>query len=285
MLVKVRNPRRALAAVLLGLTAAAGHAQAPRTLPPPVPQVLQNYQPVTLERLKNPESGSWLMIRGSYDGWGYSPLNEITPANVARLRPVWVFSTGETRVHEAAPVVNNGVMYISTPNNQVLAIDAQSGNVLWRYKRPRPAGSFVPHETSRGVALYGDKVFYAAGEAVLVALDAKTGEEAWTTTVADNRAGYYTTLAPLVAGGKVMVGASGGEYGIRGFVAAFDPSNGEELWRTYTVPAPGESGSETWPQGGDQWKTGGGPVWVTGNYDPETNLEYWGTGNGGPWMG
>jgi alcohol dehydrogenase (cytochrome c) len=284
-MLKLRSRRRALAAVLLGLTPAAGNAQTPTPVPAPLPRVLQNYPPVTPERLKNPESGNWLMIRGTYDGWGYSALNEITPANVARLRPVWVFATGETRVHEAAPVVNNGVMFISTPNNQVLAIDAQSGNVLWRYKRPRPAGSFVPHETSRGVALYGDKVFYAAGEAVLVALDAKTGEEAWTTTVADNRAGYYITLAPLVAGGKVMVGASGGEYGIRGFVAAFDPSNGEELWRTYTVPAPGEPGSETWPQGGDQWKTGGGPVWVTGNYDPETNLAYWGTGNGGPWMG
>ena len=142
----------------------------------------------------------------------------------------------------------------------------------------------MPHDTSRGVALYGDKVYYAAGEAVLVALDAKTGREVWTTPVADNKSGYYITLAPLVAGGKVMVGASGGEFGIRGFVAAFDPDTGKELWRTYTIPAPGEPGSETWPKG-DQWKTGGGPVWVTGNYDPATNLAYWGVGNGGPWMG
>jgi len=142
----------------------------------------------------------------------------------------------------------------------------------------------VPHETSRGVALYGDKVFFAAAEAVLVALDAKTGREVWTATVADNKSAYYITLAPLVADGKVMVGASGGEFGIRGFVAAYDPGSGKELWRTYTVPAPGEPGSETWPNG-DQWKTGGGPVWVTGNYDPETNLAFWGTGNGGPWMG
>ena len=127
-------------------------------------------------------------------------------------------------------------------------------------------------------------MFYAAAEAVLVALDARTGKEVWTRTVADNKSAYYITLAPLVAGGKVMVGASGGEFGVRGFVAAFDPESGKELWRTYTVPAPGEPGSETWPKG-DQWKTGGAPVWVTGNYDPETNLAYWGTGNGGPWMG
>jgi alcohol dehydrogenase (cytochrome c) len=250
----------------------------------PIPQVLQKYQPVTAERLKKPEDGNWLMIRRTYDGWGYSPLDQITPANVARLRPVWVFSTAEVRAHAAAPVVNNGVMFVSTPNNQVIALDARSGNLLWRYRKTRPAGAAVPHETNRGIALYGDKVYYAAGEAVLVALDARTGKEIWTTTVADNKAGYYTTLAPLVAGGTVMVGASGGEYGIRGFVAGFDLDTGKELWRTYTIPAPGEPGSETWPQG-DQWKTGGAPVWVTANYDPETNLAYWGTGNGGPTIG
>ena len=142
----------------------------------------------------------------------------------------------------------------------------------------------APHPTSRGVALYGDKVFFAANDAVLVALNARTGEQVWTAKVAENKNGYYMTLAPLVAGGKVMVGASGGELGVRGFVAAYDPDNGRELWRTYTVPAPGEPGSETWPKG-DQWKNGGAPVWVTGNYDPQTNIAYWGTGNGGPWMG
>src|SRR5579864_8955338 len=255
--------------------------QAPRA---PVPAVLDNYKPVTAERLRNPEDGDWLMIRRTYDGWGYSPLSEITPGNVKRLQPVWILSTGETKVHEAAPIVNNGVLFVSTPNNQVIAIDARSGNLLWRYNKRRPAGTSVLHDTNRGVALLGDKVFYAAGEAVLVALDAKTGREVWTTTVADNKTGYYITLAPLIAGGKVMVGASGGELGIRGFVAAFDPDSGKEQWRTYTIPAPGEPGSGTWPKG-DQWKTGGGSVWVTGNYDPETNLAYWGTGNGGPWMG
>jgi alcohol dehydrogenase (cytochrome c) len=127
-------------------------------------------------------------------------------------------------------------------------------------------------------------VYYAAGEAVLVALDAKTGKEVWTTPVADNKSSYYITLAPLVAGGTVMVGASGGEFGIRGFVAAFNLDTGKELWRTYTVPAPGEPGSETWPKG-DEWKTGGAPVWVTGNYDADTNIAYWGTGNGGPTVG
>lgn len=251
----------------------------------PVPAILQNYPPVTAERLKNPEPENWLMVRRTYDGWGYSPLNQITTRNVSRLKPVWGLLTGEGRVHEAAPIVNNGVMFVSTPNNQVIAIDVKAGNILWRYRRPRPQGSNVPHDTSRGVALLDDKVYFAAGEAVIVALDAKTGREVWAASVADNNSGYYISLAPLIADGKVMVGTSGGEFGIRGFVAALDPETGKELWRTFTVPAPGEPGSETWPRGGEQWKTGGASVWVTGNYDPETNLAFWGTGNGGPWMG
>jgi alcohol dehydrogenase (cytochrome c) len=277
--------RRAALSALLTVTPIAFAQPQPAAPPAPLPAVLQNYQPVTAERLKKPEDGNWPMIRRTYDGWGYSPLSEITPANASKLKLVWGFSTGEGRVHEAPALVNNGAMFISTPNNQVIAIDAKSGNVMWRYHRSRPVGASVPHDTSRGVALYGDKVYFAAGEAVLVALDAKTGKEVWTTPVADNKSGYYISLAPLIAGGRVMVGASGGEFGIRGFVAGFDPDSGKEVWRTYTVPAPGEPGSETWPKGGDQWKTGGGSIWVTGNYDPDTNLAYWGVGNGGPWMG
>jgi alcohol dehydrogenase (cytochrome c) len=262
-----------------------GQSQLQPPAPPvPMPAILRDYQSVSAERLANPEDGSWLSIRRTYDGWGYSPLSQITTDNVKNLRPAWIFSTGETKVHESAPLVNNGVMFVSTPNNQVIAIDVQTGNLLWRYKRPRPLGAVVAHDTTRGVALYGDKVYFAGGEAVLTALDARTGKPVWTTDVADSKAAYYITLAPLIAGGKVMVGASGGEFGIRGFVAAFDPNTGKEQWRTYTIPAPGEPGSETWPKG-KQWKTGGGPVWVTGNYDPVTNLAYWGVGNGGPWMG
>jgi alcohol dehydrogenase (cytochrome c) len=165
-----------------------------------------------------------------------------------------------------------------------MALNAKDGTLLWRYRLPLPEDSIVLHPTSRGVALLGDKVYFAAGHAVLVALDAKTGKAVWETTVADNKSGYYMSLAPLVADGKVMIGTSGGERGIRGYVGAYDAQTGKDAWRTYTVPAPGEPGSETWPQG-DQWKTGGGSVWVTGNYDIETNIAYWGTGNGGPWMG
>ena len=274
----------------VGLMVALPAAQrgAPPPVPPgpplPTPAILQKYQPVTAERLLKPSDGDWLMIRRTYDGWGYSPLDQITTSNVARLQPVWVFSTAVPNGHEAPPLVNNGVMFVATPGNQVVAIDAKSGQLLWRYRRPVPEDAVTLHPTSRGVALYGDKVFVAANEAVLVALDARTGKEVWTADVAENQNGYYMSLAPLVAEGRVMVGTSGGELGIRGFVAAYDAETGRPAWKTYTVPAPGEPGSETWPKG-NQWKTGGGSIWVTANYDPDTHLAFWGIGNGGPWMG
>jgi alcohol dehydrogenase (cytochrome c) len=156
--------------------------------------------------------------------------------------------------------------------------------VLWRYKRPLPDDLTTLHPTNRGVGLFGDKIYFASADAVLVALDARTGKEVWTAKVAEYKNGYYMSLMPLVADGKVMLGTSGGELGVRGFVAAYDADTGKEVWRTYTVPEPGQPGSETWPNG-DQWKTGGGSIWVPGTYDAETNIAYWGTGNGGPWMG
>lgn len=271
--------------VLLLLVSLPLVAQQPPVPPPPMPDVLKSYKTVTAERLRNPEDGDWLMIRRTWNGWGYSPLNQITTANVKQLQPAWVMSTGVTSGHEAPPIINNGVMFIATPGGQVIAADAKTGNILWRYKHPLPEDLIALHPTSRGIALFGDKLYYAGAEAALIAIDVKTGKEVWKTQFADNQSGYYTSLSPIVAGGKVMLGCSGGELGIRGFVAAFDPETGKEAWRTYTVPAPGEPGSETWPAGGDQWKNGGGPVWVSGNYDPETNIAYWGAGNGGPWMG
>jgi alcohol dehydrogenase (cytochrome c) len=273
---------RALTVILSAAFAALVSAQ--QAPPMPVPPLLEHYAPVTSERLLKPEDENVLMIRRTYDGWGYSPLAQVNASNVARLQPVWSFATGAVSGHEATPLVNDGVMFVSTPGNQVIALDAKTGTLLWRYRNPPPPDVILLHPTSRGVALYGDKVFFARAEAVLVALDARTGREVWSTTVEENRNGYYISLAPLVADGKVIVGASGGELGVRGFVAAYDPDTGRQVWKVFTVPAPGEPGSDTWPQG-DQWKTGGGSIWVTGNYDPATKLAYFGTGNGGPWMG
>ena len=154
---------------------------------------------------------------------------------------------------------------------------------MWRYVRQLPDDISRGHRTNRGVGLYGDLVFVTAQDAHVVALDATSGEVVWDKPVEDYRLGYYMTMAPLIANGKVLVGVSGGERGIRGFVAALDPETGDELWRTYTVPGPGEPGNDTWP--GDTWQTGGAPVWITGSFDPALNLTYWGTGNPGPWIG
>jgi len=281
------------AAALLAVSISAVSAQMPQTIVPssatpipgPMPEVLQNYTPVTAERLKKPEDGNWFHFRRTYDGWGFSPLKEITPDNVARLQPVWSMATGQVEGHQAPPIVNNGVMFAATPGNQMLAIEAKTGNILWRYKRTLPEDVVHLHPTNRGVALYGDKVYFASADCVLVALDVKTGKEVWTAKVDDYKKAYYMSLAPLVVDGKVILGASGGELGVRGFVAAMDAETGKELWKTYTVPAPGEPGSETWPAGGDHYKRGGGAIWVTGTYDPETNLTFWGTGNAAPWFG
>ena len=240
------------------------------------------YTPVTAQRLENPEANNWLMYRRTYDSQGYSPLEQINAGNVDKLVPLWTISTGMEEAHQAPPLVNDGMMFISTPRNQVLAIDARTGNIRWRYRRELPEDLFQLHPTNRGVALYGDRVYIATVDAFLVALDAKTGELLWEQQVEDYLNGYYMTLAPLVVDGKVMVGTSGGELGVRGFIQAFDADSGKSLWKTFTVPAPGEPGSETWK--GDTWKHGGVPVWMTGSYDPATKLSYWGTGNAGPWM-
>ena len=264
-------------------------AQQPESLkippqPPPAQPspLLQSYPSVTAARLKHPADGDWLMTRRTYDGWGYSPLDQINTTNVKRLMPVWTMSTGMNNGHEAAAIVNGGVMFVSTSYNQVMAIDARAGTLLWRYHSPVP-GNARGKPVSRGVALSGDKVFFALGEAVLVALDAKTGREIWRTKVGDNAKGEYMTAPPLVADGKLITGISGGDGPNRGFVAAFDPETGNKLWHTYTIPAQGEEGHGTWRA--EDWQTGGAATWVTGNYDPEANLVYWGTGNGYPWVG
>ncbi|MEM7254833.1 MAG: PQQ-dependent dehydrogenase, methanol/ethanol family [Pseudomonadota bacterium] len=245
---------------------------------------IQNYNAVSEARLQNPEPHNWLMIRGNYEGWGHSSLSQINTSNVQSLRPVWSYSTGVVEGHQAPPIVNDGVMFVTTPQSQVFAMDATTGELLWKYKKELPEDLFQLHPTNRGPALLDNKLYLAAYDGILVALDARTGEELWQSQVADYKAGYYMTLAPLVAKGKVLVGVSGGEYGIRGYVAAYDAETGKEAWRTYTVPAPGEPGSDTWPKG-EEWKTGGGSTWMTGNYDPDTGYAYWGVGNAAPWMG
>ncbi len=239
------------------------------------------YAPVTDARLTNPEPQNWLMYRGNYQGWGYSSLDKINSGNVKKLKLAWSSATGSTEGHQSPPIVNNGYMYVTTPNAQVIALNAATGEEIWRFKHELPADLLMLHNTNRGVALYGDKVYVATVDASLYALEATTGKVVWKTTVGDVKALNYITLAPLAAKGKILVGSSGGETGVRGYVAAFDANTGKEAWRTYTTAAPGEPGGDTWPK--DAYKNGGASVWITGTYDPASNIAYWGTGNPAPW--
>jgi alcohol dehydrogenase (cytochrome c) len=263
---------RALPLLILALCGTATAAPA---------ETLRPYTPVTDARLLQPEPGNWLLYRGNYAGWGYSSLAKLTSKNVGRLELAWSYATGMNEGHQAPPLVNDGYLYVSTPNNQVLAFDARTGRELWRYRKSIPDDLLQLHPTNRGVALYGDAVYVATTDAHLVCLDAVTGKLRWSKAVGDWKAGYYMTLAPLAVDGKIIVGVSGGELGVRGFIAALDAVSGEERWRTHTIPGPGEPGYDTWPEGAAA--TGGGSVWITGTYDPDTRLTFWGIGNASPW--
>ena len=238
---------------------------------------------VTSDRLLRAieEPHNWLTYSGDYLGQRYSRLNQITPANVRNLELKWVFQAQSFQKFEATPLVVDGIMYVTQAPNDVVAIDAKSGRVFWIYRHtPLPSARPCCGMVNRGVAILDDTLFMATVDARLVAIDARSGGALWTTVVANPEAGYAMTLAPLVVKDKVLVGVAGGEFGIRGFVAAYDARTGKELWKSYTIPGPGEPGHETWE--GDDWKVGGAPIWVTGTYDPALNLVYWGTGNPGP---
>ncbi len=230
--------------------------------------------------------GDWLTYSGNYQAHRFSGLTQITPANAAGLKVRWVYQASGPGRLETSPVVVDGVMYITQPPSTVKALDLRTGRPLWTWQRPMPndLDTIGFGRTNRGVAVLDDTVFIGTLDSHMVALDARSGAVRWDTVVADYKLGYCITVAPLAIKGKVITGISGGEAGIRGFVDAYDAKTGERLWRHYTIPAPGEPGSETWT--GEMWKTGGGSTWVTGSYDPELDLIYWGTGNPGPdWNG
>ncbi|MGH7078028.1 MAG: PQQ-dependent dehydrogenase, methanol/ethanol family [Acetobacteraceae bacterium] len=230
--------------------------------------------------------GSWLLYGHTYNNWRYSTLDQINSGNVADLKPVWTISTGgKFGGLEGTPLFHDGILYFTADHSRVFAADAATGKVIWEY-----TPKYAPHidavlccgPSNRGVALLGDLVYVETLDARLVALDAKTGKIVWTTTIDDWKKGLSETGAPLVVGDHVIVGISGGEYGGRGYLKAYDPKTGALQWTTYTIPGPGEKGHDTWP--GDTWKHGGGPTWVTGSYDPATNTLYWGVGNPAPWV-
>lgn len=232
------------------------------------------------------QKGEWHTYSGTFQSHRYSPLTQISSATVASLRPVWLYQPPGSGPLEATPIVANGIMYVTSGPAAVVALSVKSGRPVWQWSRPM-ANSVLNlgfPRANRGIAILDETVFVGTLDGYLVALDARSGTERWTINVADNATGHSITAAPLVADGKVIVGISGGEAGIRGFLDAYEPKTGKRIWRFWTVPAAGEPGSETWA--GTSWKTGGGATWLTGSYDPALRLVYWGTGNPAPdWNG
>ncbi len=229
----------------------------------------------------------WLTFSGDYTGMRHSPLTQINPRNVRRLAPAWTFQTGTLtrgRGFETTPLVFDDVLYVTGSNNYAWALDAHTGRAFWEYQRELPSdltyGASAP--VNRGFGVLGDRLFMVTLDAFLLALDRRTGAVLWETELADYRIGHAATFAPLVLDGLVVVGISGGEYPTRGFVDAYDPATGARIWRLHTVPGPGEPGSETWPDDPEVLARGGATTWMTGSYDPDLDLIYWGTGNPNP---
>jgi alcohol dehydrogenase (cytochrome c) len=222
---------------------------------------------------------NWPSYGGTTLAWRYSALDQVNTSNVSKLQTAWAFQTGDYEQGlQSTPIVIDGVMYLSTSRSQVFAIDAVTGNVIWNYKYPLPRGRV--NAQNRGVAVADGKVFIGTYDDFLVAIDQKTGREVWKVAVDDSHQclpACTINSAPIVAKGKVVIGEAGGDYAFRGYLTAFDTKTGRLAWRFYTVPKPGEPGNETWK--GDSWKYGGGATWMTGSFDPELNLVYWGTGN------
>jgi len=238
---------------------------------------------VPYERLRNAqtEAQNWLTYNGSYASNHHSALDQITPGNVRNLELKWVWQANSLEKLEATPLVVDGVIYLTDPPNDVVAVDARTGRVFWTYRHPLPPG-VAPccGQVNRGLAILDNTLYLGTLDGRLVALDAGSGRKKWDAKVADYTKGYALTVAPLAVKDKIIIGSAGGEFGIRGFVAAHDAKTGKQIWKFNTIPAPGEPGHETWK--GDSWKYGGGSVWVTGSYDPALNLTYWGIGNPGP---
>jgi alcohol dehydrogenase (cytochrome c) len=246
---------------------------------------------VSFERILHAdhEPENWLTYSGSLAGERYSPLSQINSSNVRDLELKWILQTRApaepTSKYEATSLVVNGIMYTVQPPNVVIALDAATGKIFWTYAyTPSASARLCCGRINRGLAILGNRLFMGTIDGNLIALDARDGHLSWTARLGKPEAGYSATLAPLIVKNKVIVGPAGGEYGINGFLGAFDPETGKELWRFNTIPQPGDPGHETWK--GNSWMHGSGPVWNTGSYDPDLNLVYWGIGNPGPdWNG
>ena len=245
------------------------------------------FDTITWERLvaADEEPQNWLSYSGTHSSQRYSKLDSINRSNVGQLEMKWAYQIPVIDRAETVPLVVDGIMFITEAPSNVVAVDARTGREYWRFDYQIPEDIRICcGRNNRGVAILGETLFMSTLDAHLVAIDARTGNLLWDVEVADYKAGYSKTAAPLIVKDKVVTGIAGGEYGIRGFIDAYDAETGELAWRTYAIPGEGEPGNETWSD--DSWKTGGAATWLTGSYDADLNLIYWGTGNPGPdWNG
>ena len=241
------------------------------------------FSPVTWERLVNAadEPHNWLMYSGTLDSKRFSRLDQIHNRNVAGLELKWAHHIPQLGRAETTPLVVDGVMFITESPSNLVAVDAATGRPFWRYDHELPDDLRICcGRNNRGVAILGETLYMSTLDAHLVAIDARSGNLLWSAEVADYRAGYSKTAAPLIVKDKVVTGIAGGEFGIRGFRDAYDADTGRREWRTHTIPGPDHPDNRTWA--GDSWRTGGSPTWITGSYAPALNLVYWGPGNPGP---
>jgi alcohol dehydrogenase (cytochrome c) len=241
------------------------------------------WETISAERLLNPRPGDWLSYRRTIDAHGFSPLSQINRENVRNLRSVWAYSVRDESRWVPTPIVANGIMYVAEGGGRVLALDAVTGEMRWIHRRtyPEDIRASQAYLRQRGVAVYGDRVYWGTADSFLVALDARTGEPIWEVRTGDYKKGVGHAHPPLIVDGKVILGFLGGEREVRGSIVAYDAASGDLMWRTYTVPAPGEPGAESWSK--SEMPPLGGPPWGTMSYDPELGLVYAGTGQPAPW--
>ena len=245
------------------------------------------FSPVTWDRLVNAadEPENWLMYSGTLDSQRFSRLDQITAGNVGDLELKWAYQIPQIDRAETVPLVVDGIMFVTEAPSNVVALDAATGRQYWRYDHELPEDLRICcGRNNRGVAILGETLYMSTLDAQLAAIDARTGNLRWATQVAPYQSGYSKTAAPLIVKDRVVTGIAGGEYGIRGFVDAYNPETGALDWRTDTIPGPDNPDVQTWA--GESWRTGGSASWITGSYDPDLDLVYWGTGNPGPdWNG
>ena len=275
--------RFAVALALLAFVTPASAQEPAAAAAPAADAGAPSFSPVTWERLlaAADEPHNWLMYSGTFDSKRYSGLDQVHAGNVGELELKWAYQLSALDRAETTPLVVDGVMFVTEAPSNVVALDAATGREYWRYEHELPDDLRICcGRNNRGVAILGDTLYMSTLDAHLAAVDARTGNLRWQAEVADHRGGYSKTAAPLVVKDRVVTGIAGGEFGIRGFLDAYDAESGERAWRTYTIPGPDHPDNRTWS--GESWRTGGSPTWITGSYDPDLDLVYWGTGNPGP---